>query len=138
MYTDSMSFDLLEGLVDAAFSGSGDAVKVHLYSNVLAPTQTTPLSAFTELTQSWYSAIASTTGAAYKETDNSISVAVRSVQFNYSGSDAPVTVQGYFLTDTAGTNLISSRALDTPKTLASDDDSLVVAPVFNCKPTAQQ
>jgi hypothetical protein len=102
--------------------------KMGLFTNALAPGFHTKL---TDLVQPTFTSYALTTANLNQtpiihgdETAEVIGGGVATFQGTVP-ADFPVTIQGVFLTDTGGTELLGAAILDTPVVLASIADAIV-------------
>lgn len=88
---------------------------LHLFSNDFQPGSDTVIGDFTEVSASWYTALVSNfTQDVYENPDKSVACQAPSLQFNWSGGDAPLTVYGWFITNQAGTVLLLAARLESP------------------------
>lgn len=100
--------ELTGKLALAAYTGA----KLHLASNAIAPDQNTPLSAFTECVFTGYSASVLTYGAPFIDTDGNAYAICSNAVFLQTGTGALDNAQSWFLTDSGGTVLLASGAID--------------------------
>lgn len=85
--------------------------KLHLYSNNIVPDQNTLLSAFTELALTGYTAQTVTWSSVFTDV-NGVPVSSSGEKI-FTQSDATGgNCYGWFLTDSAGTNLLAAGAID--------------------------
>ena len=101
--------------------------KLGLYTSGITPLPTTPLSAFTAPTGTWYAAATPTFGRPFENPDGSVSMQIIVGQFNYTGASASETVNGWYLWDDGVSPklLVAAGALPTPVTMAGLLDSVL-------------
>jgi hypothetical protein len=103
--------------------------KLRLFTDDLELTPNLTLDDFTEPVGSWYAELDADYGEPYGVDDDGIRASVLSKQFNYSGSDDPETVRGWFVVKPGTPDvLIHYGKLESPKTMGNALDSLVIQP----------
>lgn len=101
----------------AGVAGPLNGVKMHLFTNNPALAKQMLLGAFTEPTYGSYAAQAVTFGAAKRDAQGNISTDTGQVIWQETGTPLATTVNGYFLTNTAGTTLLAAEYFPTPQNL---------------------
>lgn len=102
-----------------------------LFVNNITPTIDTAIGGLTEPTGSWYARLAITFNQIYDDIAGNMYVTADSLQFDYTGTDAPEVIYGYFTATlvTAGV-LVASNLLAVPKSMGNTLDSLIVQPAI--------
>ena len=102
-----------------------------LFTNNITPEIDTTYGTLIEPTASWYARVAIVFGSIYDDIDGNMYATGKSLQFSYSGSDAPTTVFGYFISTaiTAG-SLVGLVKLTTPAVLGSALDAVIIQPAL--------
>jgi hypothetical protein len=110
---------------------SNGALKLHLYTNNYTPQLSDTLSSYTECTTTGYSAITLTATNWSASTVSGVTTAT------YTSSPMPtftlsaaVTVYGYYVTDSGGTNLILAELFAVPYAFSSSGGSIVISPTI--------
>lgn len=111
---------------------------VRLFTDNITPGPDTNLLALNQPAGSWYAEIPVTYGEAFTNPDGSVSVVAESVQFNYTGTDVPETIYGWFVVDPGSPDTpISAARLATPVSMGSLLNSVVVQPRMTIQPVPQ-
>jgi hypothetical protein len=111
--------------------GSGSpfaSLKCVLFTAGGAPVPSSTLAQFTLATFGGYTPAAVTQGVSYLGSDGLVHVSFAGVQFSATGAGLPVTVQGYGLTNTAGTIWVGGALLAAPIPLTVAGQAIVVEP----------
>ncbi len=87
---------------------------VGLFTNNITPGIDTALGTLIEPTASWYARLAGTYGDVYDDNTGNMYCTMASLQFQYTGSDAPTQIYGYFVA-----TLVTAGVLVTVRTAAA-------------------
>lgn len=128
MASDALQHSALAAMLEE-YMASLTAPVVRLFTDNIVPSPTTNLLSLTQPTGDWYAEEVLTYGQVYENADGSISVQAASVQFNYTGTDAPETIRGWFVVDPGTPDVpISAGLLETPVSMGNVLDSVIVSP----------
>lgn len=134
MASDALVRSQLAAAVEA-FLSTMSAPVVRLFTDIIAPSPDTDWLALTEPTGSWYAEAAVTYGEVFQHDDGSIEVRCASIQFNYSGTDAPETIRGYYVVDPGSPDVpYHGGNLAEAKVMGGTLDSVIVEPGFVVPP----
>jgi hypothetical protein len=98
-----------------AVAGILNAAKMVLFTNILAPTKTTPLAALTQPTYTGYAPASVTWGPAVRDSAGDIVTLATALPIQMGlATDPPTTLRGYGLTDAAGANLLLLEVFANP------------------------
>jgi hypothetical protein len=105
--------------------------KIHLYANQLIPSQGTLLTMFVEATFTGYVAQSvGAWGAAYIGPDGNAHVTAPGLQFQATDDVTPNTIYGWYMTNTAGTELVGAANFLTPIPIVAALQAVVMQPDF--------
>jgi hypothetical protein len=112
--------------------GGWVGAKLHLYTNNLLPTPANILTDFTEADFTGYAASAAITWSTPGYLPDGTAVVTGDAKTFQVGSTPTVlnTCYGWYITNGAGTALITSRAFDSPVVLSGAGQIIVVLPVY--------
>lgn len=111
---------------------------VKLFVNNITVTPDTVFASLVEPSGDWYTPQSLTYGQVFEGPNGEMNVVARSVQFNYTGTDAAETIYGWFVDDAGdGDAPISARNLETPVNMGNVLDSLIVQPGLTLPPVPQ-
>lgn len=134
-----MSSDLMPKTAQAAMitewkTASTSGAKIVLFTGNLVPGGTTTYAEVdaAKPAPDWYDAVgkAATYGSSNENSDGSLSVAVQSQEWVYSGTGSAVTITGYAVVIPSTTTLIQCKLLPVAKEMANILDVLIVTPVI--------
>lgn len=140
---DTLTLTQLAAAVAAVVTAIGATAKIRLFTNEPTITPNSVPADFTEPVGSWYDPTDTAFpkpvyGDPYLITPDTVGVTAASVQYNFATStdNQPQTIKGYWVTNVGGTVFYHGAYLETPKTLATDLDSLIVEPAFGLRNAA--
>jgi hypothetical protein len=103
--------------------------KVHLFTNQISISPTTPLTALTEATFDGYSAASITTWLTpYSDVLGNAILEAQIEQFLCTGSTVSETIYGAYLTNTLGTALLMAINFATPVHITQAGDAVIFSP----------
>lgn len=112
-----------------AVGGDLNGAKVGLYTNVHQPSKGTLLADLTQATYTGYALVAiATWGAPFLDPIGNPTMVGNHIQFQPTDGAVPNTITGWFIVDSAGTDLLIACALPTPVVLADASHALIVEP----------
>jgi hypothetical protein len=117
------------------------ATVIHLFTNNRIPQSGDAVSAYSEPVGTWYSTVAGSIFPTSVNPDGSVDVSYQSEAFNYSGSSAAESIQGWFVTTTISsvTTLLHARNLPNgPQTMGASGNQVIAEPAFRISPIPQQ
>ena len=107
-----------------------------LIANNIIPNLDTTFGSIVEPTASWYRGrIAVVFGSVFDDVPGNMYIVGTSLQFDYTGTDAPTTIYGWFVATlvTAGV-LVTTGMLPTPVIMATTLDAVVIQPTIKQLP----
>ena len=108
-----------------------DDCVVHLFVNNIAVTASTELADFTEATWNGYAASSAVVwGETYTDSNGDAITIGDTKQFHAADPVVAETNYGYYITDTAGTELKFAENFATPIPIVDEDDAVIMTPVF--------
>lgn len=112
---------------------------VRLFTNTISPGPDTNFLSLSEPLGDWYTEQAVTYGQVFEHADGSMEVRCTSVQFNYTGADAPETIRGYYVCETGSPfTPYHGNNLPAPVSMGTTLDSVIVNPGLVFSPVVAQ
>jgi hypothetical protein len=124
---DALKKDQLAAML-TAFAAALTTPFIRLFTGTHVPNPNTVLADIPEPTGTWYTAVAAVYDQVYQHPDGSMEIRPQAVQFNYTGSSPAEVITGWAVVDTAGPTLLHAHRLDTPVTMGTTLDSVIVEP----------